>query len=51
MADSPRGVDAVDSMDFNDTNKEPEKKKSRRPPSEHPSICAELTGLGLIGVR
>lgn len=32
MADSPR-VDNVDSMDFDD-NKQPEKKKSRRPPSE-----------------
>jgi hypothetical protein len=36
MADSPRGVDTADSVDFDDSNsnKQNEKKKSRRPPSE-----------------
>lgn len=34
MADSPRGVDHVDSMDSHDANpKQPEKQKSRRPPN------------------
>jgi hypothetical protein len=42
MADDPRGIDHTDSIDSNDGPKQPDKKKSRRPASEHPSSLAAV---------